>query len=41
MGHSTTVLTGDRYTHADLEDFRAAADRMERAVDAARATMDM
>jgi integrase len=40
MGHSTTVLTGDRYTHADLEDFRAAADRMERAVKAARATLD-
>jgi integrase len=36
MGHSTTVLTGDRYTHADLDDFRAAANRMDRAVSTAR-----
>jgi integrase len=30
MGHSTTTLTGDRYSHAVLEDFRAAADRIDR-----------
>jgi integrase len=35
MGHSTTILTGDRYSHAVLEDFRAAADRIDRTYRAA------
>ena len=35
MGHSTTILTADRYSHAILEDFRAAADRIERTYRAA------
>jgi integrase len=35
MGHSTTTLTSDRYSHAVLEDFRAAADRIDRTYRAA------
>jgi integrase len=35
MGHSTTTLTGDRYSHAVLEDFKVAADRIDRTYRAA------
>lgn len=31
MGHSTTTITGDRYTQALLEDFHASAARIDRA----------
>jgi integrase len=34
MGHSTTVLTGDVYSHALIEDFRSAADRIDASRDA-------
>jgi hypothetical protein len=38
MGHSTTTLTGDRYSHALLEDFLAAAVRLDRTYEAALAS---
>jgi len=35
MGHSTTILTADRYSHAVLDDFRANANRIDRMFRAA------